>query len=247
MNLLFVEDDKNIQKLLSMFLESWGIDFDLASNGKEAVELAGSNEGKYDLCLMDTEMPGMNGLEAIKYIRKNLKYFPILSTSGDFRYKNKLLETGADEFISKPYNHKKLRNKMIEWGDIKTFLLRLQKNAIEARKEMPMDKKHAKEIRELKEKGLVKMRLDGPELHEVIVHENTPNKISYDFNVKKNLMTEFLNRDPDRPTLCDLYRGQRNCVVETFLDEDEYAARMATEEKEMAKRTKKHFKPEEEE
>jgi DNA-binding response OmpR family regulator len=96
-----------------MFLESWGIDFDIASNGKEAMELAKLNEGKYDLCLMDTEMPGMNGFEAIKSIRKNLRYFPILSTSGDFRYKNKLLEIGADEFISKPYNHKELRHKII--------------------------------------------------------------------------------------------------------------------------------------
>jgi hypothetical protein len=125
--------------------------------------------------------------------------------------------------------------------------LKLQKDAIEARKEMPMDKKHAKEVKELKEKGLVKMRLDGPELHEVIVHQNTPNKISYDFNIKKNLMTEFLNRDPARPTLCDLYRGQRSCIVETFLDEDEYVDRMAAEDEEMAKCTKKHFKSEEEE
>ena len=246
MNLLFVEDDKAIQKLLSIFLESWGIDFDIASNGKEAVELARSNEGKYDICLMDTDMPEMNGFEAIKHIRKNVRYFPILSTSGDFTYKNKLLETGADEFISKPHNHKELHQKIIEWSDIKTFLVRLQKNTIETRREMPMDKKHAIELKQLKEKGLVKMRLDGPELHEVIVHHNTPNKISYDFNIKNNLMTEFLNRDPDRPTLCDLYRGRKNCIVETFLDEDEYATKMSTEDEEMAKRTKKHFKSEEE-
>jgi CheY-like chemotaxis protein len=244
---LCVEDNKIIQELLDALLGSWGIDFDIASNGKEAVELARLNEGKYDLCLMDTEMPVMDGFEATKIIRQNLKYFPILSTSANFTYENSLLEMGADEFISKPYDLKKLHQKIIEWTDNKAFLVKLQNNAIETRKEMPMDKKHAIEIKELKEKGLVKMRLDGPELHEVIVHQNTPNKISYDFNVKKDLMTEFLNRDPDRPTLCDLYRGQRNCVVETFLGEDEYVARMATEDEEMAKCTKKYFKSEEEE
>lgn len=98
MNLLFVEDNKTCQELLGMLLESWGIDFDIASNGKEAVRLAKSNEGKYDLCFMDTDMPIMDGFEATKIIRKNIKYFPILSTSGDFTYENKLIEMGLMTF-----------------------------------------------------------------------------------------------------------------------------------------------------
>ena len=245
MNLLFVEDNESIQWLLGMLLESWGIDFDMASNGKEAVELALSNEGKYDLCLMDTDMPVMNGLEATRIMRRTMRYFPILSTSGDFTYKDKLLKIGADDFIAKPYNSDELRRKIMEWYDAKTLWVRLHGNIIKTGKEMPMDAEHAKELKELKKKGLIKMRLDGPELQEVIVHRNTPYKISYDFNIKKNLMTEFLNRDPDRPTLCDLYRGSKNCIVETFLDEDEYTAKMAAEDKEMASHTKKYFKSEE--
>ncbi len=92
---------------------------------------------------------------------------------------------------------------------------------------------------------MVKMRLGGPEQQEVIVHQNTPNKISYDFNQKKYLMTEFLNRDPERPTLCDLYRGTKNCIVETFLDENDYAKKLASEDIEMAIHTKKIYKSEE--
>ncbi|NOX32192.1 MAG: hypothetical protein GXP56_00430 [Deltaproteobacteria bacterium] len=50
-------------------------------------------------------------------------------------------------------------------------------------------------------------------LKEVIAHENTPNKISHDFNQKKYLMTEFLNRDPERPALCDLYRLKTSILL----------------------------------
>ena len=109
-----------------------------------------------------------------------------------------------------------------------------------------MDAQHAQEIRELKKQGLAKMRLDGPDASEVTVHQNTPNKISHDFNVKKYLMTEFLNRDPERPTVCDLYRGNKNCIVETFIDDEDYTQRMDSENEELARYTTKVFGAEEE-
>lgn len=243
MNILFVEDNESTQKMLCILLESWGFNFDIASNGKEAVKLAESNEGKYDICFMDTDMPVMDGFEATKIIRQNVRYFPILSTSGDFTYEKKLLEIGADEFIAKPYHPDKLKRKITEWCDIKIFLVSLQKDVIETRKELPIGPQHAKELKKLKEKGLVIMRLDGLKLYEMIVHENTPYKIFYHFNIKKYLMTEFLKRDTDKPTLCNLYRGNKNCVAEIFLDEDEYTNKMATEDEEMTKYTKKYFNP----
>jgi len=243
MNVLIVEDDESTQRLLGILLESWGFNFDIASNGKEAVELAESNEGKYDVCLMDIDMPVMDGFEATKIIRQNVRYFPILSTSGNSIYENKLIEIGADEFISKPYDFDKLKRKISEWCDIKTFLVRLQKNVIETRKELPISPRHANELKKLKEKGLVIMRMGCPELYEVIVHENTPYKIAHDFNIKKYLMSEFLKRDTDKPTLCNLYRGDNNFVIETFLDEDEYINKIATEDEEMTKYTKMYFVP----
>jgi CheY-like chemotaxis protein len=243
MNLLFVEDDKAIQRLLSIFLESWGIDFDIASNGKEAVELAQSNEGKYDLCLMDTDMPEMNGFEAIKIIRKNVRYFPILSTSGDFTYKNKLLEIGADEFISKPYNHGELHHKIIEWSDIKTFLVRLQKNTIETRKEMPMDANHAKELKELAKRNLCKMTLKGQNVT-FIVHKNVPNKIAHDFIDKGLEMSTFLDRNNDLPGECHLYKSSGLIPIIHF-EEDIYQKKETREDEEMKKYHELVFKKEE--
>lgn len=111
---------------------------------------------------------------------------------------------------------------------------------------MPMDALHAKELKKLKEQGLVKMRLDGPAEREVIAHKNIPYKISHDFNIKKYLMTEFLNRDPDRPTICDLYRGNKSCIVETFIDEEDFSKKVSTEDQDMEKYSTKAFKADDE-
>lgn len=234
MNLLLVEDDKVIQKLLSIFFESWEFDFDIASNGKEAVDLAQSNEGKYDLCFMDTDMPEMNGFEATRIIRKDVKYFPILSTSGDFMYKNKLLEIGADEFISKPHNYNELHQKILELVDNKTFFVRLQKNDIEIRKEMPMDANHARELRELKKQNLIKLKFDDITGSEVIVHKNIINKIIEDFNLKKQFISTFLNRNPEKPTKCILFGN--NCrMPQVYLSDEDYEEELKKEDEDVKK------------
>jgi len=225
-------------------MKRWGFEYDLASNGQEAVAQAQIHEGEYDLCLMDIDMPIMNGFEATKIIRHNLNYFPIMALTGNLRAKEEYLAIGMDDYLEKPYSFDNLYQKINELT-VKFYKFKINVKDIFIKKEMPMDQQHAQELRKLKEQKLVKMRLDGPEQQEVIAHENTPNKISYDFNQKKYLMTEFLNRDPERPTLCDLYRGTKNCIVETFLDEDDYAKKLASEDQEMSKYTQKIYKAEE--
>ena len=56
MNILIAEDDALIQGVIGTLMERWGFKYDIASNGKKAVEFAKENEGKYDLCLMDTRI-----------------------------------------------------------------------------------------------------------------------------------------------------------------------------------------------
>lgn len=243
MNILIAEDDDLIRDLVRRFMTIWGFKFDIASNGKEAVELAQMNEGKYDLCLMDTDMPIMDGLEAIKHIRKDVRYFPILSTSGDFRYKNKLLEIGADEFIAKPYNHKELHHKIIEWSEIKRFLVNLQKNVIEARKERPMDANHAKELKKLAKKNLCKMTLKGQNVT-LIVHKNVPNKIAHDFIEKELEISTFLDRNDDLPGECYLYKSSGLIPVVHF-EEDIYQRKEMIEDEEMKKYNALIFKKKE--
>ncbi len=244
-NVLIVEDDPINQALHERVMKKWKYNFDMASNGIEAVEFAEQNKEKYDFCLMDIEMPDMNGIEATRIIRKKIAYFPIMGFSANYEYKSQCFEVGMDGFFEKPCVPSVLLKKIKELI-VKLYGLTFKSNGFVINEEMPVDHQHAKELRKLKSHGLVKMRLDGPNEREVIAHENVPNKISHDFNVNKYLMTEFLNRDADRPTLCDLYRGNRSCIVETFLDEDEYLEKANAEDGELEKYTMKVFKSEDE-
>ena len=92
-----------LQTMAGNIMDHWGFDFDIASNGQEAVEQAQLYDGEYDLCLMDIDMPVMNGLEATKIIRRKLNYFPIMALTGNPSVKEKSFEIGMDDFLEKPY------------------------------------------------------------------------------------------------------------------------------------------------
>ena len=109
-NILVVEDNKTNQVLLSMLLEELELKHDIAEDGLEAIEAVKNN--KYDLILMDENMPNMNGSEATKIIRSldNTKDIPIIAVTanalkGD---KEKFLQSGMNDYISKPIDAKKL-------------------------------------------------------------------------------------------------------------------------------------------
>jgi len=102
MNLLIAEDHPAIQLFNSRLIQSWGFSCDLAYDGVEAVSLARKREGHYDLCVMDVEMPRMNGIEAIAAIRQYVGYFPILALTSDRQYEAPCLAAGADGFALKP-------------------------------------------------------------------------------------------------------------------------------------------------
>ena len=91
------------------------ITFDIANDGVEAVELYKQNHDKYDAILMDENMPNMNGIEATKQIlnykkENNLPHTPIIALTanalkGD---RERFLEAGLDEYLTKPLDKKKL-------------------------------------------------------------------------------------------------------------------------------------------
>ena len=245
MKILVAEDSELLQEIAIEFIDSWGYKSDIASNGQEAFELAIANEGKYDLCLMDIDMPVMNGCDATRMIRQRTKYFPVMALTANMDIKDIYSEVGMDDYLAKPYSPNQLYDKINELT-VKSEKVYIHNDEILIKKEMPMDQKHLQELKQLKKQGLVKLRLDGPEEREVVTHKNIPNKISHDFNIKKYVMTEFLNRDTERPTVCDLYRGNKSCIVETFLDEEDYIERMKKEDADAGDYIKKIFLPDEE-
>ncbi|MCU7920148.1 MAG: response regulator [Candidatus Thiodiazotropha sp. (ex Epidulcina cf. delphinae)] len=175
MNILIAEDSTMIQMIHRELMAFWGFDFDMASNGQEAVDLAQANNGKYDFCLMDIEMPKMNGIEATKIIRKTVKYFPIMALTSNDDYKVASYHAGMDGFALKPCLHEDLFTK-IKKLSAKTYKLITKPNDFDVTEVMPVDKKHADELRELAEQDLCKMNIRGVGEHDltVIVHKNVP-------------------------------------------------------------------------
>lgn len=104
---LVAEDNINNQKLMKILLENLGIRTEIVDNGRDAIDLY--KKSKFDLILMDINMPELDGVSATKEIRKlqialNLHKTPIIaltanSISGD---KERYIEAGMDDYISKP-------------------------------------------------------------------------------------------------------------------------------------------------
>ena len=119
-NILIVEDNKANQMFMKVILNKMKLDFDIACDGFEAVEAfvySHTNEEseKYDAILMDENMPNMNGIEATKHILEyeklhEIKHTPIIALTanalkGD---RDKFLEAGMDEYLTKPIDKKEL-------------------------------------------------------------------------------------------------------------------------------------------
>jgi len=144
MKILIAEDNREQQELISFFMNDWDYDFDIASNGRKAVELAKENNGQYDLCLMDIDMPIMDGLEATEIIRRSIKYFPIIAVTGNPRSMDEYREVGIDDILQKPYYPAKLYAKISELT-VKAVKLQKQQNEIILAEETPMNPDELKE------------------------------------------------------------------------------------------------------
>ena len=112
-HILIVEDIRANQMFVEMVMDKFGVTYDIANNGKEAVSLFKAKH--YDLVLMDENMPTMNGIEATKQIRAyerehDRKPVPIIALTanaiqGD---RQRLLDAGMDDYLSKPINPDRL-------------------------------------------------------------------------------------------------------------------------------------------
>ncbi|MEL7121733.1 MAG: response regulator [Bacteroidota bacterium] len=105
--ILIAEDNLLNIKLIEHLFNKWDIEFEIANNGKEAIEKI--NEAPYDVVIMDLNMPVMDGYEATRAIRKmeidGEKTIPILASSASayHEYKKKAIDSGANEFLTKPF------------------------------------------------------------------------------------------------------------------------------------------------
>lgn len=115
---LLAEDNAFNRALIEHVLEPMGCQVDKAGSGTEAVRAF--KPGRYDLVLMDCQMPEMDGLAATRQIRRleagNGRVPVIAVTAGTVSgARRACLDAGMDDFLAKPFSLGRLRKKVLEW------------------------------------------------------------------------------------------------------------------------------------
>jgi len=118
--ILVAEDNAINQKLIVKILNQLGYRPDVASNGLEVIDHL--NKQRYDIIFMDVQMPEMDGLEATKYILqywKNSERPIIIAMTANVMHgdKERCLNAGMDDYISKPIISNDVRNIIVKWYD----------------------------------------------------------------------------------------------------------------------------------
>ena len=117
LHILLAEDEPINQEVTRSMLEETGFIVDLAEDGKAALELAQNR--KYDLILMDMQMPKMNGIDVVKLIRTQPEYAhtPILAVTANAFSEDRArcLAAGMNDHIAKPIECALLYEKLLRW------------------------------------------------------------------------------------------------------------------------------------
>ncbi len=108
--ILVVDDEPHITELIQFNLELNDYLVEIASDGKQAIEKAKSTQ--YDLIILDVMLPYVDGFGVLKIIKKDIKYkdVPIMMLTAKSTESDKVLglETGADDYLTKPFGIKEL-------------------------------------------------------------------------------------------------------------------------------------------
>jgi signal transduction histidine kinase/DNA-binding response OmpR family regulator len=117
---LLVEDNPVNQELALAMMNMIGCTVDTAFSGPQAVEAC--DQSRFDVILMDCQMPGMDGFEATAIIRrheaeKNLPRTPIVAITANALQgdRNRCLAAGMDDYLSKPFSFDQLREMLTRW------------------------------------------------------------------------------------------------------------------------------------
>jgi len=112
--ILLVDDDEFNKVYTSALFGKWGTDYATASNGDDGIRFL--KNSTYDIIIMDLEMPVMDGINAIKFIREEMNNeIPAIAVSANdsAKYIKKVLKGGFNEYIVKPYSEDQLMSAVI--------------------------------------------------------------------------------------------------------------------------------------
>jgi DNA-binding response OmpR family regulator len=108
MRILIVEDEQKIASLLASGLSEQGFTADVAGDGESALNEA--RVGRYDAILLDLSLPKIDGLQVLRVLREENNLVPVLILSARSEVGERIngLESGADDFVPKPFSVKEV-------------------------------------------------------------------------------------------------------------------------------------------
>lgn len=108
MRILIAEDDHTIAQAIKKGLEQEAFAVDVAHGGEDGYNTARTEE--YDLIILDILLPGMSGIGITQQLRREALHTPILMLSAKDQVQDKIngLNTGADDYIAKPFSFEEL-------------------------------------------------------------------------------------------------------------------------------------------
>ncbi|HCT63192.1 MAG TPA: DNA-binding response regulator [Erysipelotrichaceae bacterium] len=107
-NILFVDDEINLRKLVSYDLKQAGFDFSVCENGEEALGLV--RKQKFDLCVIDWMMPKLSGLDLVKTMRKEGSDAILIMLTAKDEEEDLIdaFDAGVDDYVRKPFSSREL-------------------------------------------------------------------------------------------------------------------------------------------
>jgi phosphoserine phosphatase RsbU/P len=116
MKILIAEDDAVSRRMLEVFLARWGFQVVVATDGAEAWRVLESGDAP-QLAILDWMMPVMDGIEICRRVREIRRaspaYLILLTARGGNQDIVRGLDAGADDYVTKPFNHEELRARVL--------------------------------------------------------------------------------------------------------------------------------------
>jgi DNA-binding response OmpR family regulator len=113
MNILLIEDNRDLATNMFDYFETRGYTMDLAADGISGLHFASTN--RYDALVLDLMLPGMDGLVLCKRLRDAGRHTPILMLSARDSLNDKIagLEAGADDYVVKPFSLREVEARLL--------------------------------------------------------------------------------------------------------------------------------------
>jgi two-component system, OmpR family, response regulator MprA len=114
MKILVVDDERAVRESLRRALELEGYDIELAADGREALTTLHEEEMQPDAVILDVLMPGVDGLEVCRQLRREGNRVPVLMLTARDEVENRVagLDAGADDYVTKPFALEELLARM---------------------------------------------------------------------------------------------------------------------------------------